>query len=99
MESALALEFKVHYKEVDISSGKWTGIRIRRLCNLLKLTQEEFSYFIRLRPAQVQAYIDAGRWPACVRLLLDLVERSSFQTYLGKCYTSPLFPNGRRTDS
>ncbi len=99
MESSLELEFKVHYKEVDTQSGKWTGIRIRRLCNLLKLTQEEFARFLRLPPHQLASWITSEKWPGCIKLLLDLTERSAFQSYLGKSYTSPLFPNGRRTDS
>lgn len=99
MQSSLELEFKVHYKEVDMQSGKWTGIRIRRLCNMLKLTQEEFSALLRIKPYQLKTWIDDGKWPGCIKLLLDLTERSAFQSYLGKVYTSPLFPHGRRTDS
>lgn len=94
MESALSLEFKVHYKEVDDRSGKWNGMRVRRLCNLLKLTQEEFAYFLRLRPHYLKQCIDSGKFPGCIKLLLDLTERSSHQTYLGKAFRYPLFPNG-----
>lgn len=94
MESALELEFKVHYKMVDAKSGKWTGLRIRRLCNILKLTQPELARMLRLNPFQLKQLIETEKWPGCVKLLLDLVEHSAHRSYLGKTYTYSLFPTG-----
>lgn len=95
MESALELEFKIHHAEVDLHSGKWTGIRIRRLCNLLKLTQDEFARFVRIPPHQLRKWIEDNKWPGCIKLLLNLIERSAHASYLGASYTkNPLFPSG-----
>lgn len=92
--TALEIEFSVHYREMDQESGRWNGLRIRRLCNLLRLTQEEFARLIRLKPHQLREWIDGERWPGCVLLILELIERSAHQTYLGKVHSKPLFPNG-----
>lgn len=93
METSLELEFRVHYKELDLNSGHWTGVRIRRLCNVMKLTQNELARFIRIPPHQLKSWITTEKWPGCIKLILDLVERSAHASYLGSSKTvKPLFP-------
>lgn len=94
MHSPLELEFVVHYREMDMKSGKWTGMRIRRLCNLMKLTKPEFARLIRLMPHQLDGYVEDGKFPGCVKLVLELIERAAHRTYLGKAFDNSLFPTG-----
>lgn len=91
--SPLELDFVVHYKMMDQESGQWDRIRILRLCNMMKLTMDEFARFIRLTPGQLERLIQNEKFPACIRLLLELVERSAHNAYLGQAHLKPLFPN------
>lgn len=93
MYTPLELEFIVHYRIMDKESGPWDRVRIARLCNILKLTFEEFARYIRLKPGTLNSYIERRVFPEPLRLILDLVERSAHNTYLGKAHLKPLFPS------
>lgn len=80
----------VHYRDVDLRSGKWTGVRVRQLCNLLKITQPELARLVRLPPHALVNYVKTERAPACVRLLLDMVESAAHNKFLGKAPLKPL---------
>lgn len=92
MPSALELEFSVYYREFDRSVGPWTGTRIRKLCNLLKLTLPEFCAMIRVPEHLIESYCLKGRFPGCVKTVLNLVERSAHRKYLGTAYEQSVLP-------
>lgn len=92
MASALELQFRVHYKELDKQSGPWSGERIRNLCRLLRLSVPELARLIRVNPSALKQGAVMQTIPGHIRLLLDLVERSAHSQYLGKTYSQPLIP-------
>jgi hypothetical protein len=91
-ESALEIEFVVHYRELDNASGPWEALRVRQLCNLLNLTQRELARLLRIPPGMLDRYVETGKFPGCIKLMLELIERSAMRTYLGKTYSRPLLP-------
>lgn len=92
--TALELEIRVHWREMDKEAGPWDGLRIRRLCDILGLTLSEFSALIRIPKAKLLKWAMDGKYPGSVKNTLNLIERAAHQNYLGKAYTSPLFPLG-----
>lgn len=93
MLSALELEFRVHWKEFDDLYGKWDGLRVRRLCDILGLTLPELAALTRIPAHQLRKWGETEKFPGCVKTILNLMERSAYQTYLGKVYTTSMFPH------
>lgn len=83
-ESPLELDLLIHYRRLDKESGPWDGVRINRLCALLRISAAELARLIRVPPAYLTDRMTKQKFPAPVRLLLDLVETSSHQKYLGR---------------
>lgn len=95
--TALELEFSVHYRIMDSESGPWTGYRIRKLCKLLQMTEPEFARYIRVSPGALKNWCYREKFPACIRLLLDIVERSAHETYIGTHHSKTCFPPAELT--
>lgn len=83
-ESPLELDLRIHYKRLDEASGPWDGVRINRLCALLRVSASELARLIRVPPGYLLTRMTTQKFPAPVRLLLDLVETCAQRKYLGR---------------
>lgn len=94
MKSPLTLLIKTHYHEVDQESGPWDLVRAKRLCAVLNITIEELAALIRVSPSVLKDGLTGKiRLTKMARLVLDLVERSTYTKYLGQTYSKSLFPH------
>ncbi len=92
-QSPLELEFKLHYAALEQDSGPWDTKRIDTLCRLLKITRRELAALVRVSPRCFTEALQAISISKSARLLLLLIERSAFSTFLGKQYDESVFPN------
>lgn len=83
-ESPLELDLRIHYKRLDEQSGPWDGVRINRLCALLRMSAAEMACLLRLQPHYLLDRMKTQKFPAPVRLLLDMLEQSAHTKYLGR---------------
>jgi hypothetical protein len=90
-KSPLELEIKLHYDVLD-DEEPWNGTRLDVLCKLLKITRYELAALVRISPHCLVNPTYHAQIPNSTKLLLTLVERTAFATYLGKVYDEPLFP-------
>lgn len=74
----------VHYRELDAKSGPWDAVRVNRLCALLRMSAVELARLLRLSPAYMRRCMSNQSFVSPIRLLLDLVEQSAYQKYLGR---------------
>lgn len=91
-ESALEIETRIHYHEVDRLSGPWDSIRLNRLASLLRISYQELAQLVRVSPGMMFKYMTRQRFPAPIRLLLDLLETSAYHKYLGRKPAFNIFP-------
>jgi hypothetical protein len=89
----LQLIIRTHYQMVDAESGVWDKTRVRKLCDMLSITQDELASLLRIQPYRFEIVLTTRKVPGCVKLLLDIFERSAFSKYLGQTYETSLFPN------
>lgn len=92
-ESPLELDLLIHYRMGDDASGPWDGVRVNRLCVLLHISAAELARLIRVPPGYLIERMTKQKFPAPVRLLLDLVEQTAHIKYLGRPPARKIIPD------
>lgn len=83
-ESPLELDFRIHYARMDEKSGPWEGVRVRRLCALLRISTAELACFIRVPKSYLIDRMTKQKLPGSIRLLLNIIESAARKKYLGR---------------
>lgn len=92
-ESPLELDLLIHYRRLDEASGSWDGVRVNRLCALLHISAAELARLVRVPPHYLLDRMTKQKFPAPVRLLLDIVEQTAHIKYLGREPKHKLIPD------
>lgn len=91
-ETPLELLIATHYQDV-FTRSRWDRPRVRRLCDLLQISERELSRFLRLSPGTLIKYGEVNRYPGVIELLLELIERHYNRLIYGVKPVKPLFPD------
>lgn len=92
LETPLECLIVAHYQDV-FHKNPWDRPRVRRLCDLLQISERELARFLRIAPASMVRFGDSNRYPPVVELLLELVERHFHRLIYGDNHAKPLFPD------
>lgn len=91
VESPLELLFVTHYKDV-FAQSRWDRARVRRLCDLLQISERELARFIRVIPSNFSKCGELNKYPQTIELHLETIERCYNKTIYGIDAAKPLFP-------